>query len=121
MVYSKTEGPETTGNESTPPDDQARCCIKDAAVLALADAAVAIEDDFSGRAGQPTPMDIEWARDGLDGEIYIVQARPETVASRRPRQRFDTYRLREPARPLLAGRAVGSSIASRKARVITDM
>lgn len=121
LVYSKAAGRETTCNLPTPPEDQARYCIGDADVLALAEAAVAIEDHYSRRAGQPTPMDIEWAKDGLDGLIYIVQARPETVASQKPLNRVDEYRLDAPPRPLLAGRAVGSSIATGKARVVSDV
>lgn len=121
LVYSKAAGRETTCNLPTPPEDQARYCIGDADVLALAEAAVAIEDHYSRRAGQPTPMDIEWAKDGVDGLIYIVQARPETVASQKPLNRVDEYRLDAPPRPLVAGRAVGSSIATGKARVVSDV
>ena len=61
----------------------ARFCISDDEVLTLADAAMKIEDHYSRKAGRPTPMDIEWAKDGVDGQLYIVQARPETVASQR--------------------------------------
>lgn len=121
LVYSKAAGRESTCNLPTSREDQARYCIDDADVLALADAAVAIEDHYSRRAGAPTPMDIEWAKDGIDGHIYIVQARPETVASRKPLHRVDEYRLRAPAPPLVTGRAVGSTIATGKARVITDV
>jgi pyruvate,water dikinase len=52
-------------------------------MLKLADYAIRIEDQYTRLAGQPTPMDIEWAKDGEDGKLYIVQARPETVAPRR--------------------------------------
>ncbi|HSW18966.1 MAG TPA: phosphoenolpyruvate synthase [Ramlibacter sp.] len=121
LVYSKAAGRETTCNLPTPREEQARYCIGDADVLELADAAVAIEEHYSRRAGRPMPMDIEWAKDGVDGLIYIVQARPETVASRKPLQRVDEYRLRAPPRPLLAGRAVGASIASGKVRVVNDV
>ncbi|MDP9927941.1 phosphoenolpyruvate synthase [Variovorax paradoxus] len=121
MVYSKGAGRESTCNLQTSQEDRARYCIGDADVLALADAAVVIEDHYSSRAGCPTPMDIEWAKDGLDGRIYIVQARPETVASRKPLNRVDEYHLLAPASPLVTGRAVGSAIASGKARVVTDV
>jgi pyruvate, water dikinase len=76
LVYSKGAGREPTCNLPTSSEDRTRYCIGDADVLTLADAAVAIEDHYSRRAGCPTPMDIEWAKDGLDGHIYIVQARP---------------------------------------------
>jgi len=121
MVYSKGAGRESTCNLQTSQEDRARYCIGDADVLALADAAVAIEDHYSRRAGCPMPMDIEWAKDGLDGRIYIVQARPETVASRKPLNRVDEYHLLAPASPLVTGRAVGSAIASGKARVVSDV
>jgi len=121
LVYAKAAGRETTRNQPTAREEQARYCIDDADVLALADAAVAIEDHYSRQAGQPTPMDIEWAKDGLDGRIYIVQARPETVASRKPLHRIEEFRLQAPPSALLTGRAVGSTIATGKARVITDV
>ena len=121
LVYSKAAGRETTSNLPTAPEDQARYCIGDADVLALADAAVAIEDHYTRRAGRATPMDIEWAKDGVDGLIYIVQARPETVASQKPLNRVTEYRLHAPPPHLVAGRAVGSSIATGKARVISHV
>ena len=66
--------------------ERERFCIADDEVLTLAGYAITIEDHYSRHNGRFTPMDIEWAKDGLDGELYIVQARPETVASqRRPR------------------------------------
>lgn len=121
LVYSKAAGREPTCNLPTPPEDRARYCIDDADVLTLADAAVVIEDHYSRHAGRPTPMDIEWAKDGLDGRIYIVQARPETVASRKPLDRIDEHRLHATAAPVVTGRAVGSTVAVGKARVITDV
>ena len=63
------------------------------------------------------PMDIEWAKDGIDGALYIVQARPETVASRTQRRPFETYRLkRRGPGPAGDGRAVGEKIARRAVR-----
>ncbi|VTU36345.1 Phosphoenolpyruvate synthase [Variovorax sp. PBS-H4] len=121
LVYSKAAGREPTCNLPTPPEDRDRFCIDDADVLALADAAVVIEDHYSRHAGGPTPMDIEWAKDGLDGRIYIVQARPETVASRKPLHRIDEYRLHATAAPVVTGRAVGATVAVGKARVVTDV
>ncbi|KWT73310.1 MULTISPECIES: phosphoenolpyruvate synthase [unclassified Variovorax] len=121
LVYSKAAGKEPTCNLPTAPEDQARYCIDDADVLALADAAVVIEDHYSRHAGRPTPMDIEWAKDGLDGRIYIVQARPETVASRKPLDRIDEHRLHATAAPVVTGRAVGATVAVGRARVITDV
>ncbi|HEY9024376.1 MAG TPA: phosphoenolpyruvate synthase [Burkholderiaceae bacterium] len=102
-------------------EERARFCLNDDDVLALADAALAIEAHYSRRAGAPEPMDIEWARDGIDGQLYIVQARPETVASRKPRQLLDEYRLTASGRSLASGRAVGARIASGRVRVVKDM
>ncbi len=121
MVYTQGAGRETTRNMPTPREDQQRFCIGDDDVLMLADAAVRIEDHYSARAGRPTPMDIEWAKDGVDGEIYILQARPETVVSQRPVGQVDEYRLQTRGRALVSGRAVGGRIATGKARVINDV
>jgi pyruvate,water dikinase len=121
MVYARAAGRETTRNVPTPRAEQERYCITDEEVLALADAALAVEDHYSRRLGRPTPMDIEWAKDGIDGQIYIVQARPETVASQRPLGLIDEYRLDAKADIRVTGRAVGASIASGKARVIHDI
>ena len=63
--------------------ERSRFCLDDTEVLKLADYAIRIEEHYSAQAGHPAPMDIEWAKDAEDGKLYIVQARPETVASRR--------------------------------------
>jgi pyruvate,water dikinase len=121
MVYAKAAGRDTTRNMPTPPEDQARYCISDGEVLELADAAVRIEEHYSRKAGRPTPMDIEWARDGLDGKLYIVQARPETVASLKPLGTVDDYQLDRKGQLLASGRAVGGRIASGRARVVSNV
>ena len=121
MVYAQGAGRETTRNMPTSREDQSLFCIGDDDVLALADAAVLIEDHYSKRAGQPTPMDIEWAKDGVDGQLYIVQARPETVVSQRPVGQVDEYRLAGKHEAIVSGRAVGGKIATGKARVIGDV
>ncbi|TIC79252.1 phosphoenolpyruvate synthase [Nocardioides sp. GY 10113] len=101
-----------TRNEQTPDEDRQRFCISDEEVLELAGAAIAIER----RYGQP--MDIEWAKDGLDGRIYVVQARPETATSRvTTLQRFH---VGEHGRTLVEGRAVGDRVAVGRVRVVRD-
>ncbi len=65
-------------------------------------------------------MDIEWAKDGQDGKLYIVQARPETVASQRRPDAFETYALKATGTVLATGRAVGEKIASGLVRVVKD-
>ncbi|WP_421709665.1 phosphoenolpyruvate synthase [Algihabitans sp.] len=118
MVYTDGHTREASRIVATPEADQQRFCVGDTDVLTLADAAIKIEKHYSARAGHPTPMDIEWAKDGLDGELYIVQARPETVVSQRQGQMLEDYQLTGTAPVLLTGRAVGAKIASGKVRVI---
>ena len=121
MVYARTAGRDTTRNVPTAREDQQRYCIGDEDVLTLADAAVRIEEHYSARAGRAMPMDIEWAKDGVDGQLYIVQARPETVASQRQPGLIDEYTLGAHGKPLVTGRAVGGKVATGRARVITDV
>ncbi|CAN5307572.1 phosphoenolpyruvate synthase [soil metagenome] len=121
MVYAQAAGRETTRNMPTPPENQARYCISDDEVLELADATLKIEAHYSRKAGQPTPMDVEWAKDGVDGKLYIVQARPETVASRKPLGTVDEYRLGDKGKALVSGRAVGGKVATGRARVISEV
>jgi pyruvate,water dikinase len=108
----------TTRDEPTPPDQRARFCLLDGEVLTLADCAVAIEDHYSTRAGHAVPMDVEWAKDAEDGRLYIVQARPETVASRKSAAMLENYALQGDGRVLASGKAVGERIGSGVARVI---
>jgi pyruvate,water dikinase len=97
--------------------ERARYCLNDGEVLALADVAIRIEDHYSQRAGQPTPMDIEWAKDAVDGRLYIVQARPETVASQR-KGAIESFQLKEKGEVLAQGKAVGEHIGGGRVRVI---
>ena len=121
MVYAKAAGRDTTRNVPTPLDEQRHYCIGDEDVLELAGAAMRIEAHYSRKAGHAVPMDIEWARDGVDGRLYIVQARPETVASQKPLGRIDEYHLAARAPLLASGRAVGGKIAAGRARVVRDV
>ncbi|MEO7402357.1 MAG: phosphoenolpyruvate synthase, partial [Burkholderiales bacterium] len=120
MVYRAGNTREPTENVPTTPAEQGRFCIDDADVLALADYGVAIERHYSDRAGHWMPMDIEWAKDGLDGALYVVQARPETVASQTHGQFIEAYRLREKGPVLATGRSVGTRIGVGLARVIMN-
>ena len=90
-------------------------------MLTLADYAIRIEEHYSAASGHPEPMDIEWAKDAEDGKLYIVQARPETVASRK--QPANVRELRADAAPassLVSGKAVGEKIGTGTVRVIHD-
>ncbi|MCD2516179.1 phosphoenolpyruvate synthase [Massilia sp. G4R7] len=120
MVYAPPGAAQATCNVETAPAERARFCLDDAGVLELAEAALRIEEHYGARAGHPVPMDIEWARDGLDGQLYVVQARPETVAARRSATLLDEYRLEGSGALLAAGRAVGAGVASGIARVVAD-
>ena len=121
MVYSEGAGRESTRNVPTPREDQKRFCINDAEVIELAECAVRIEEHYSSKAGRVMPMDMEWAKDGLDGKLYMVQARPETVASRKSAEMLEEFELEGKGQILATGRAVGGKVASGKARVITHV
>jgi pyruvate,water dikinase len=118
MVYGKRGGSHATLTRNVPDAERRKFCISDAEVLNLADFAVRIEAHYSKHAGTAMPMDIEWARDGSDGKLYIIQARPETVASQRSPDVYETYALRGRAPVIVTGRAVGEKIASGRTRRI---
>jgi pyruvate,water dikinase len=111
---------EATANVPTTPAEQARFCLTDAEVLKLADYAIRIERHYSRLAGAPRPMDMEWAKDGIDGELYVVQARPETVMSQQAGGFIEEFRLTGQGTLLASGRAVGERIGSGDARVISS-
>jgi pyruvate,water dikinase len=100
--------------------DRARCALTDDDILTLARWGCAIEDHYSVVRGVATPMDIEWAKDGRSGELFIVQARPETVHARATVQVLEQFRLRERGRVLATGRSVGNKIAAGRVRVIPN-
>ena len=98
--------------------DRAKFAISDNEILQLARWACLIEDHYTVRRGRACPMDIEWAKDGNTGELFIVQARPETVQSRKVVEVVETYNLKQRGTLLLSGRSVGDKIASGPVRVI---
>jgi pyruvate,water dikinase len=107
-------------NVPVPSADRQRFVMSDDEILGLARWACLIEEHYSKVKGRPTPMDIEWAKDGNTGELFIVQARPETVESRKDRDVLETYRLKKRGRVLITGRSVGSKIATGPVRVIKN-
>ncbi len=115
MIFVEGRTKDTTRNIPTPRADRARFCITDEDVLELAGYACTIEQHY-GR-----PMDIEWAKDGIDGKLYIVQARPETVASQRGGTALENYSLDGRGEVLTEGRSVGDKIASGVVRRIDDV
>jgi pyruvate, water dikinase len=114
MVYSDADG-ERVRNEPTPPELQRQFSITDADVELLARQALTIEEHY-GR-----PMDIEWAKDGITGKLYIVQARPETVKSRDHATQIERYVLHARGEVLVEGRSIGHKIGSGPARVVRSL
>lgn len=118
MVYSDGRTREPTRNIVTSEEERQRFCLDDADVLTLADYALKIEQHYSDKAGYAKPMDMEWAKDGLDGKLYIVQARPETVVSQLSGMMLEQYVLKGKGQAIVTGHAVGSKIATGTARII---
>ncbi len=114
MVYSSAEG-ERVKNEPTPIELQSQFSITDADVEELSRQALVIEKHYE------RPMDIEWAKDGITGKLYIVQARPETVKSRGSVTQIERYHLSGKGEVLIEGRSIGHKIGSGVARVIRNI
>ena len=108
-------------NVPVSPADRARFAISDDEILLLSRWACIIEDHYSAKRGQPTPMDIEWAKDGRSGEMFIVQARPETVQSQKSREVATVYSLGQRGKILIAGHSVGEAIATGTVRVVKSV
>jgi pyruvate, water dikinase len=123
MVYSDTPG-ERVKIINISPEMRGQFCIKDDLALQLSDWVCKIEDYYTELKGHWCPMDVEWALDGLTGELYIVQARPETIHSRKERGRLVEYKIQDPNREdrlVGTGVAVGDGIASGKSRVMYSL
>ncbi|MBD2232997.1 phosphoenolpyruvate synthase [Phormidium tenue] len=122
MVYNTT-GTELTKNEPVPQADQGRFAIGEEDILQLAHWACTIEAHYTELRGVNSPMDIEWAKDGHTGELFIVQARPETVQSQKSQNELRSYILDVPegVEPVARGRAVGDLIGQGEACVILDV
>ncbi|MDD5159508.1 MAG: phosphoenolpyruvate synthase [Sulfuricurvum sp.] len=110
-----------TINLATPKELQEHFSINDDEVATLARYALLIEEHYTAIAGEYRPMDIEWAKDGQSGELFIVQARPETVQSRKMGDNsFEQYHIKEgaEAKILLSGKAIGEKIGSGRVKII---
>jgi pyruvate,water dikinase len=118
MTLSRGHTGFTTHDEATPGEKQSQFCLTDEEALTLADYALKIEAHYSQHAGHAMPMDIEWAKDADDSQLYIVQARPETVASRKSATMLETYALKGGGAALVTGKAVGEKISVGVVRVI---
>ncbi len=124
MIYAHTESGKSTVNVDTPPSKRAIFSINDEEVKELARQAILIEEHYSKEAKRHQPMDIEWAKDGIDNKLYIVQARPETVQSQKQNANiYERYILDKnaPKKILTKGIAIGSKIGSGKVRVIHSL
>ncbi len=122
MVYATGNAKVTVANERVSEAEATTFCLTDDEILKLADYAVKVEDHYTRKAGVDRPMDMEWAKDGISGEIFLVQARPETVESQKNKTEFlEAYTLDEKSRVLLRGKAVGQRIASGRVHVIRDL
>jgi len=120
LIYD-VGGSKMVKNVPVPPDDRARFAITDDEILTLARWACVIEDHYRAKRGVASPMDMEWAKDGRTGELFIVQARPETVQSQRDLDVIETYRLTQRGRVLVSGRSVGGRIGQGTVRVIKQV
>jgi len=121
MQYATGRTREATRNVPTPEEYRQRFCISDAEVLTLADYAIKVEKHYSRKAGHNKPMDMEWAKDGVEGELYMVQARPETVQSQVSATSLEIFHLMETGEILTHDNAVGTRIASGRTRLIRDI
>jgi pyruvate, water dikinase len=120
MVYD-VGGSKQTKNISVPVVERERFALSDNEVLKLARWACLIEEHYSQVRGIYTPMDIEWAKDGVTGELFIVQARPETIQSQKVQNVLRSYHLNQTGEVLVVGRSIGEMIGQGKARVILDV
>lgn len=121
MIYADAQkGIMRTRTLPTSAGERAAFALTDREVSRLAEWGIAIERHYSQKNGAHTPMDIEWAKDGRTGEIFIVQARPETVHAADDFSKIKEYAREENGREIARGIAVGTGIASGKARVIAE-
>ncbi|XGA81462.1 phosphoenolpyruvate synthase [Halomonas sp. CH40] len=113
MVYTDdASAGKSVETVDVPLKERGRFCLDDAQVMALAEQAVTIEKHYQ------RPMDIEWALDGDDGELYIVQARPETVVSQQEGGKLERFHLKEKGRTLVTGRAIGQRIGRGAVKIV---
>jgi pyruvate,water dikinase len=119
LVYDE-QGHKQVRSERVPDAERTRFSLSDEDVLTLARWAAKIEEHYSERRGADVPMDIEWAKDGVSGDLCIVQARPETVHSRRAHPKLHIYTLKGRAAPIAQGLAIGDGVVHGRVRVLHD-
>ncbi|MGV8151618.1 MAG: phosphoenolpyruvate synthase [Candidatus Nanoarchaeia archaeon] len=119
MIYT-TDQKTPTKNVEVPVEDQKKFVLTDDEILALAKMGQTIEDHYSEKRNKFTPMDMEWAKDGITNKLYIVQARPETVHSQKDHSKLKEYKLQEKGELIVPGKSVGQKIGAGTAHVIKD-
>ena len=120
MIYNKTKEA-TIKNVKVPENYKNKFCLNNNEILRLAKWAIAIEEHYSKKAKKFKPMDMEWAKDGKTKQLFIVQARPETVQSQKDINVLEDYVLKEKGKVIATGLSVGTKIASGKAHVIKNV
>jgi pyruvate, water dikinase len=121
MIYDAFGGSKSTQNIAVYEADRKKFCLTEDEILQLARWACTIEDHYSAKVGHRKPMDMEWAKDGVSGQLFIVQARPETVNSRKNKKKLIKYVMKEKGEILATGQSVGERIGAGKVRVIEDV
>ncbi|MBW3019830.1 phosphoenolpyruvate synthase, partial [Candidatus Woesearchaeota archaeon] len=120
MVYTN-DGNKPVKNVPVPEVDRKKFVLTDDEILKLAEWACIIEDHYTKKHDKYTPMDMEWAKDGTSGKLYIVQARPETVASQKDVAVLESYSLKKKGKVITHGKSVGSRIGAGKAHIIKSV
>ena len=120
LVYD-VGGGKMVKNVPVPPDERRTFALTDDEILALARWGYVIEEHYGRKRGMPSPMDIEWAKDGITGELFIVQARPETVQARREVGVARVYKIKERGKVLVSGRSVGDAVAQGPVRIVKSV
>lgn len=119
MVYAKKVG-KSTRILPVAIDEQQKLTLTDEEVLTLARWGCLIEQHYSNKSKQPAPMDIEWAKDGMTGQLFILQARPETVHAMKQKTQIEVYELQAKSKPVLVGRSVGAKIGAGPVRIVRE-
>jgi len=119
MIYS-TRGNSPVKNIQVSEEDRKKYVLTDKEIITLAEWACIIEEHYSKKAGHHKPMDMEWAKDGRTGKLFIVQARPETVQSQKNYSTLEQYQLKKKGKILIQGQSVGEKIGAGKVNIIKD-
>ncbi len=119
MIYS-SRGGKSTRIVTVPSEVQEQLSLTDEEVLTLARWGCVIEEHYTRKAKQPTPMDIEWAKDGRTGQLFVLQARPETVHAMKLQTELEIFALEDKGQVLLWGKSVGARIGAGTVRIVRN-